>query len=182
MSHVNSRMNKAYLELLQKRIGSTSVGASTARGMGPPGTIQEARRFLQSLDLNRFVKRNESDFKVVLDDVTLELKRALPKSARNWGSARKFLNIFLRSCVYNKYLCQAYRLKKIEPWLEVPIDSHVAKGLKGEGARGQLPRWKTVIGLTREENAAYQEFATYVAANDGVLRVHLDLKYWRRNA
>lgn len=53
MSDVSIRMNKAYLELLQKRIGSTSVGASTARGMGPPGTIQAARRFLQGLDLNK---------------------------------------------------------------------------------------------------------------------------------
>lgn len=49
-------MNKNYLQLLQKRVGGTSVGASTARGMGPAGTIQAARKYLQGVNISRFVK------------------------------------------------------------------------------------------------------------------------------
>lgn len=174
-------MNTQYLQLLQKRIGSTSVGPSTARGMGPSGTIQAARRYLQTLDIARFVRRNETAFRSELDAATLELQKFLPKDARNWGSARKFLNIFLRDCAYNKYLCERFRLEKIESWLELPMDSHVAKGLKREGKRGELPRWRTVIGLTPSENSAYQVFASSVAEQEGVLRAHLDVKYWRRD-
>ena len=175
-------MNKNYLQLLQKRVGSTSVGASTARGMGPAGTIQAARKYLQGVHISRFVERNESAFRAELEAATLELQKALPKGARYWGSARKFLNIFLRSCAYNKYIREQYRLERIEAWLEVPIDSHVAKGLKGEGKRGALPRWRTVIRLTPSEHLAYQTFASAVAKQEGVLRVHLDVKYWRRDA
>lgn len=174
-------MKEHYLDLLQRRIGSTSVGPSTARGMGPAGTIPAARRFLQKLEIDRFVQRSESAFRAELDAATLELRKALPKGAKNWGSARKFLNIFLRNCAYNKYLCAKHQLEKIESWLEVPIDSHVAKGLKSEGKRGDLPRWHTVIRLTPEENATYQEFALSFAQREGVLRVHLDVKYWRRD-
>ncbi len=175
-------MNNDYLKLLRKRVGSTSVGPSTARGMGPAGTIQAARKYLQGLNIRRFVKRNESAFRSELETATVELQKALPKEARNWGSARKFLNIFLRNCAYNKYICEQYQLEMIEPWLEVPIDSHVVKGLKEAGKRGELPRWRTVIGLTPSEHAAYQSFASVVAEREGVLRAHLDVKYWRRDA
>ncbi len=175
-------MNKQYLQLLQKRIGSTSVGPSTARGMGPAGTIQAARKYLQGVDISRFVKRNESAFQSELETATSELKKALPKGAQHWGSARKFLNIFLRNCTYNRYVCEQHRLEKIESWLEVPIDSHVVKGLKKEGRRGDLPRWKTVVGLTPGEHSAYQTFASEVAEREGVLRAHLDVKYWRRDS
>lgn len=177
-------MNERYLQLLQKRIGSTTVGPSTARGMGPPGTIQAARKFLQGVDIARFVKPSEAAFQAELDAVTLELKKALPKEARNWGSARKFLNIFLRTCAYNKYLCEQFQLQTIEPWLEVPLDSHVAKGLNSEDipAVPPLPRWTTVIGLEKRDNRKYQEFASVVAERDGAHRADLDLKYWRRDS
>lgn len=128
------------------------------------------------------MKQNEGSFRSELDIATLELQQALPKDARNWGSARKFLNIFLRNCAYNKYTCEQYRLEKIEAWLEVPIDSHVVKGLKEEGKRGELPRWRTVISLTPSDNAEYQSFASVVAYREGVFRAHLDIKYWRRDA
>ena len=175
-------MNKKYFKLLQKRIGSTSIGASTARGMGPRGTIQTARCYLQGVEISRFEKQNEDEFRSELDAATKELVDALPEGAKNWGSARKFLNIFLRECAYNKYICEQYHLEKIESWLEVPIDSHVATGLREEGKRGDLPPWETVIGLKPNEHSQYQMFASDVAKQEGVLRVHLDLEYWRRDA
>lgn len=173
-------MNKEYIKYLRERQGSTSVGPSTARGMGPKGTIQAARKYLQALRLKRFIKKSNSAFLRELDMATEELMAALPKRARKWGSSRKFLNIFLRGCTYNKYLNRYYSLGKIEQWLEVPLDSHVIRGLKNEAERGQLPSWTGVINLKPSVSMIFQNFATEVARREGVLRVHLDVKYWRR--
>lgn len=169
-----------YLRYLRERQASTSVGASTARGMGPKGTIHSARDFLGKLQLERFHKKSEAEFMSELDQATNELKASLPKGARKWGSARKFINIFLRGCAYNKYLCAHHKLHSIEAWLEVPLDSHVAKGLKQIAGRGKLPRWPGVIHLTPEDSALFQEFAAEVARSDGVNKVDLDVKFWRR--
>lgn len=174
-------INTDYINLLRKRQASTSIGASTARNMGPAGTIQIARKFLMDLKLERFQKINEAKFKQELDLTTEAFKKALPPGAGHWGSARKFLNIFLRGCAYNKYLSAHYKLDGIEPWLEVPLDSHVAKGLKEEDAgQTNLPKWPGVIHLTPEDSKIYQCFASNVACKDGVNRVDLDVKYWRR--
>jgi hypothetical protein len=173
-------MNAEYIVYLRERQASTSIGASTARGMGPGGTIAVARGFLMGLDLLRFKRRTLEEFVEELDAATSELQATLPKGARNWGSARKFLNIFLRGCCYNKYLFAHYGLQKIEPWLEVPIDSYTAKRLKGLTRRGHLPRWRGVIHLTPSDSSEFQEFAWIPAALDRVNRVDLDVKYWRR--
>jgi hypothetical protein len=172
-------MNRKYRKLLQRRIGNTSIGASTARGMGPRGTIQAARSYLEILDLRAFRVRSERAFLRQLDRATEGLRQSLPANARHWGSSRKFLNIFLRGCCYNRYLCAHYRLKTLEPWLELPLDSHVAKGLRKAAAHRALPRWKSVIGLTPEESNRFQAFAAVLARSERVRRVHLDLLFWR---
>lgn len=150
--------------------------------MGPKGTVEKARKYLKSLRLERFDLRSQAEFETVLDDITEELRRALPKSARRWGSSRKFLNIFLRGCCYNKYLCSHYRLAGIESWLEVPLDSQVAIGLKRIAGRGRLPQWPGVIHLTPELSRVFQAFATSLAQDDAVNRVDLDARFWRRVA
>jgi hypothetical protein len=106
--------------------------------------------------------------------------KKLPVGGQHWGSARKYLNIFLRDVAYNKYLYRAYKLSAIGPWLEVPLDSHVAGGLREEQGGAVLPRWTTVIGLDATTSATYQKFAFQVAKSKGFDRVHLDLLYWRR--
>ena len=133
-----------------------------------------------NLKLERFRKESEAAFLRELEIATSQLKDALPEGARKWGSARKFLNIFLRGCSYNKYLCSHYRLHVLEPWLEVPLDSHVAKGLKRIAGRGNLPHWPGVIHLTPQDSGLFQCFASKAAKNDGVNRVDLDVKFWRR--
>jgi hypothetical protein len=140
-------MNAEYLAQLQRRLGNTSVGPSTSRGMGPKGTIRAARDFLSHLDLRRFEVGTESEFLRILDTVTEELLKSMPIGAQHWGSARKFVNIFLRGCVYNRHICLGYKLARTEKWLEVPLDSHVAAGLRNLDDRTDLPRWQTVIGL-----------------------------------
>lgn len=175
-------MDAVFYTLLQKRIASTAVGASTARGMGPKGTIQSARRFLANVDLARFSVDSEKLFSEKLDRVTAGLRRSLPRGARHWGAARKFLNIFLRGVVYNRHLYQRYKLSGIEPWLELPLDSHVAKGLRAEPNGRRIPRWNSVIRLDRPTSRIYQAFAAEVAREYGLFRVHLDLYYWRRES
>lgn len=174
-------MNAQLISKLRRREASTSVGASTARGMGPKGTIPAAREYLASLDLARFCGTSEKEFRSALNRATNRFMNHLPRGAKHWRAARKFLNIFLRNAVYNRYLCKYYGLARIEPWLELPLDSQVAKGLRNEERGRSLPRWKTVIGLDRETNETFQGFATSVARTKKIHRVHLDVIYWRRD-
>jgi len=173
-------MNKELIDVLRRRIASTSVGPSTARGMGPKGTIKAAREYLASFDLAKFAKKTERAFQAKLNQATLRFMNHLPQGAKHWGAARKFLNIFLRGAVYHRFLCEYYNLYRTERWLELPLDSHVAKGLRGEDGGKLLPRWRTVIRLDRKTNQRYQEFATGVARRIDTYRVHLDILYWRR--
>ncbi len=173
-------MDKKMLSLLQTRVGRTAVGASTARSMGPVGTIGAARQFLQTFDLRAVKANTSSAYRRCLDAATDDLIAALPADGRHWGSARKFFNIFIRNCAYNRFLCEAYRLDKVEPWMEVPLDSHVAKGLKIAAADygAAAPRWSTVIGLKPEVSDRWQTIAQSVAERNGIYRVHLDVVYW----
>jgi hypothetical protein len=116
-----------------------------------------------------------------LNKATQSLLKKLPRVAQNWGAARKFLNIFLRGIIYNRFLCENYNLYHIEPWLELPLDSHVANGLRSEPGGSSLPRWKTVIGLDNKTSQQYQNFASKIAIEKGISLVHLDLIYWRRD-
>jgi len=177
---MNLRKNIEYLEYLREREASVSIGASTARNMGPEGTIKVARKYLADLDLNRFLTNTQGEFNSELESATNEMMKRLPKGYRYWGSSRKFINIFLRGCCYNKYLYTHHNLKIIEPWLELPLDSHTVKGLKANTKRGELPRWLGVIHLTPEDSEIYQTRASKLAKSDGVNRVDLDIKFWRR--
>ncbi|MBC8400701.1 MAG: hypothetical protein H8E14_04360 [Candidatus Marinimicrobia bacterium] len=169
------------LDLIMKHqmmVGNTSIGSSTARGMGLAGTIKSVREFLGAMDLKRFNVGTMQAFEKELEVVTNELKSSLASGARYWGSSRKFLNIFLRNVQYNRYLWKYYNLDKLEKWLELPLDSHVAKGLKNDGGK-HLPRWISVIGLEKPKSDLFQSYAKTVAARRGIERVHLDLYYWR---
>jgi hypothetical protein len=172
-------MDTYSLKLMQKRVARTAIGASTARRMGPKGTVGAARGFLEALDLGAFSVQSEAQFSTILDDETDTFVAAMPGEARHWGSCRKFLNIFLRDAIYNRFLSSHYKLQRVENWLEVPLDSHIAKGLRSEPGGHDLPRWKTVIGLCAEDSQRFQAFASKVARQKELARVHLDLYYWQ---
>jgi hypothetical protein len=153
----------------------SAIGPSAARRMLRKGDIEHIRTFLDRLDLRRF--NNPANFSRALDRETKSLAELLPKN--RWGAARKFLNLYLRNATYNHYLRRAYRLDRVEHLLELPMDSYAAKHLQKNSERRELPSWKGVINLTREANAAYQAFASKVAAGESIHRVHLDVLYWR---
>lgn len=169
------------LDDIQRYIANVSIGASTVRG-NPKGTAAAARKHLLEIKLSRIPVKDEKRFKAWLNKETLSLKSALPKEAKHWGSARKYLNIFLRNVVYNRFLYDAYNLSGIESWLEVPLDKHIASSLYNESNKKELPRWKTIKGLSQSNSKKFQDFAAKIAVKKGINRADLDVIFWRRNS
>lgn len=165
-----------YFQLKQRRlrIAELSVGASAVRGM-PKGTVSAARNALKSIRLVTISKTNRSDFIKNLNYLTYRLSKALPE--QSWGIARKVLNIFIRSCVYDCGLRSAYNLGRIEPWLEVPLDQQVASGIRmcsGE----DLPKFRNKY-LDSRTSALYQDAARRIARRIGTAPIHLESCWWR---
>lgn len=165
-----------FLPSIQRRAARVSVGASAARGQGAPGLVLAAREFLAVLPLRPFGVSDARLFRRRLDAATRRLQRRLPARGRSWGIARKLLNIFLRDDT--RYLEEAYRLRRAEAHLEVPLDSITAGRIREVVPRGSLPRWSGVRHLTVELSDLYQAAALAEARRHGVARVHLDALWW----
>ena len=167
------------IEYLRRRTAELAIGNSTLRNQGARGVAKAARTFLANIDIKSFSVTSEQEFSATLDRATIALSQALPEGARNWGTARKALNIFLRDCLYNQFLCSHFAISHVHPWLEVPLDSHVAKGLRNTFEGNTLPKWTTITGLKHELSDRYQEVAGKVAKKLGCNRVDLDIYLWR---
>jgi hypothetical protein len=63
-----------------------------------------------------------------------------------------------------RYLRSACGFRRLERWLEVPLDSYVANGLRAEREGTDLPRRRSMKETTREVSARYQAVARWVAA------------------
>lgn len=167
---------------LQARIALLAIGRSTLRNQGAKGMVRTARCFLTTVDLQQFSVETHSDFIEVLERQTRRLMRKFPEKARkNWGAARKAVNIFIRDVVYCCPLQRAFKLAKIEPWLELPLDSYAYAGLVGDMASlADVPAWPGVKHLTPDVSQVLQLIASKVAVELRTLRVHLDIRYWRK--
>lgn len=163
---------------MQRYIAVTTVGPSALRNQGGPGVIETAQRFLAALDMRIFTVHDEKTYLEVLDTTTLELQQGLPRDSRNWGAARKALNLFLRDICYNRFLSDKYSLALLEPWMEIPLDSLVATALKRRVGRGGLPTWPGLKGLTPSISWQFQHRAKDWADAEGISRVHLDMRIW----
>src|SRR5687767_2834030 len=118
------------LALVQRFIAN-SFGIGVIRGMAPPGTLECIWKFLgKTLDLTQVSSVSPCDFQHELDEQTRQFIDAMPDGGKQWGMARKCLNLFLRDALYNFYLRDAYGLGKLEGVLEIPLDSHVGKALR----------------------------------------------------
>lgn len=169
---------RAYSRLRQIRVARVAISMSTARGQGPGGTVQAARQFLARVNLGRLASLDARRFARQLDALTEALRNSLPGRHPSWGSARKFLNIFLRDALYDAELRRAHRLWRVERLLEVPIDGDVGRRLIAEPEGHALPRWKTIRALEAETHREFQRVARRVAVRVRIHRVHLDLLYW----
>jgi hypothetical protein len=167
--------------LRQRRIAQLAVGPSTLRGQGPGGMVSVARAFLADFDLRSLTRGGERGFRRQLDRATLALRNRFPCGGRHWGAARKVINIFLRDALYDSCLSQRFALDHVEPWLELPLDRHVAVSLRAEPEARILRPWRTIKALDPATSECFQQTARLVASRRGVAPVHLDLWYWRRD-
>jgi hypothetical protein len=156
----------------------SAIGPSALRNQGATGVIKATREYLSQMDLKKFQVSSLDRFQCVLDSETAALVRSFPKSARNWGAARKALNLFLRDSLYNRYLSECFHLSELESWLEIPLDSIIAGALKKKSTRGELPPWKGLKNLKPENSLKFQDFASIQAKSIGIARVHLDMYLW----
>jgi hypothetical protein len=167
-----------FLQRLQTHVANVAIGSSTLRNQGASNVIKKARRFLaERVDLEKL--NDPKTFKRRLNELTERLRQSLPRGARHFGAARKAINIFLRDCFYNRWLCDRYRLRNVESLLEAPLDKYVAKRLLEENH--SLPTWNGLGGLRRKENLKYQRAATKLAEGKNTSRVHLDLWIWSQS-
>jgi hypothetical protein len=171
-------MNKQFISDVQRFTAVSAVGVSALRRQGV-GAIGRIQKYLGSLDLTdtRSLK-NEDDFSNWLSRKTEHL---VQNQNVKWGAARKALNLFLRDCLYNKYLCAEYGFDHLEPWLEMPLDSVIATELKKDVGRGGLPVWQGLRKLKKEDSKRFQDHASQVAATKNIARVHLDVGMWVNN-
>lgn len=172
--------DKEHIRLIQKRVANIAIGASSLRGQGPAGTIQKARAFMVNLNLRTFKGITDRQFKQRLDKYTKELMGQFPRGAkRNWGGARKAMNLFLEAAFYDRFLARAYKLQNLKQYLELPLDRYVVRELKTRAGKGNLPGWVGIKNLTPGDSKEFQRYAKKVAREKGIPRVYLDLYYWR---
>jgi len=170
-------MKNHFLQVVQEKVAVSSIGPSALRGQGGGGVVRAARNYCRTLNLRKLTSfEREQSFVEYLDIATKEL--TLSSQYLRWGAARKSLNLFLRDTLYNTYLNKAFRLNRIESWLEIPLDSVVAKGLRSMDDREELPAWPGLKQLSPEISSKYQEFARRQTDRLGTLRVHLDMYLW----
>lgn len=173
-----------FIDRLQVRVAMFAIGRSTLRSQGAPGMVGHARAFLRKVDLKTFSVSTAEQFADILNTQTNLLAAGFPGAGKgNWGAARKSLNIFLRDVLYCRPLCEHFDLARLEPWLEVPLDSNVYAGLVEDSDNpSSVPAWSGVKALTPKRSADFQSIASVIASAFGVARVHLDIRYWRKDA
>lgn len=168
-----------FLSTMQRLCAREAVGVTALRGQAP-GTLRTTHAFLDVLDLSK-VPKNRTAYVAWLDKMTSKLVERLPGSARPWGTARKALNLFMRTSLYNRYMNKAYHLDQSEIWMEIALDSAVAHGLKQNAGRGALPPWPGLKKLTKSVSEKFQAVAQQMADQRRIAKVHLDMYLWLEN-
>ena len=131
-------------------------------------------------EINPFAKVDMPNLQGLLGGKKLLLD-SLPINGRPWGAARKVINLFLRDALYNKYLCRKFKIDKLELWLEIPLDSAVARGLKTQAGHGGLPQWPGLKNLKPDVSDTFQRSALEYAHTRDIERVHMDMYLWLQN-
>lgn len=180
-------MNTAFETALKENLTKRAVGTSALRNQVRTGGIRAVHDFLCGLQPRELrALRSRKAFLGWLDARTNEMERKVGAShGLQWGSARKALNLWLRDMVYNHHFRSAYGLDRLEPWLEVPLDSHTATFIRRESGVA-LPRWTTIVAVTPDFSRRYQDAAGAIVLTRRFAHlghpVHLDLAAWRGEA
>jgi len=168
-----------------RRVANTTIGATTLRKQGAAGVVAAARAFVAGIDLSTVGGCLTADaFAAHLDFLTDDLVKALPAAGSSFGAARKAINLYLAEAYYHQFVCRAYGLDRVAPWMEVPLDSQTASFLAAAASSSGDATlvWPGIKWLTPADSARYQAVAAqYVARRgDGWLRVHVDVIAWGR--
>ena len=168
-------MKNEFIPDMQKFVVRQSVGASAMRGQGT-NVLLNVHQFLDVLSLGTLKARSRDEYLVWLDQYTNDLL----KSAKTWGAARKALNLFMRSALYNCYLKRKYGLGRFERWMEIPLDGIVVTKLR-RLFFNQLPVWRGVKYLKRKDSDSFQRAASCLAIDNQITTVHQDIFLWVRD-
>jgi len=171
--------NQKFLRLMQRYVANIAISGSTLRNQGAKGVVEAARDFLAELDLSELKKIKPANYPRILEKWADDLKQKLPKGAKNWGTARKAINVFMVQVFLNKYLAEEYGMENLKDVLETPLDSYAANGLKKNAGDEQLPEWDTIKRLIDKSSKEYQECASQVAQQKDLTRACLDIILWR---
>lgn len=166
-----------FLKVMQRHTATTCIAPSSLRNQGP-GVLVAARTRLSKISLARIPHSSAVRFGAWLDRETEKILDQLPIRERPWGVARKALNLFLRDALCNQYLARTYGLNEVQQWLEIPLDSIVARTIRSKSLPGTLPAWPGLKHLQREVSDDYQAVAQDMAAERRMARVHLDMYLW----
>ncbi len=167
------------ISTIQDFVAETAPGGGTLRGQ-EPGVVDGLRRCLRNIEL-RTVPRNREGYQKWLDEHTGLCLSTLSVKIQPWGTVRKCINMFMRSCLCDHYLRAYYALERVEPWAEAPIDSIVATVLKRDAGRGRLPEWPGLKHLQPHVHQLFQSHAQQMALREGFTSAaFLDLRLWVR--
>jgi hypothetical protein len=172
-------INQQLIRKLRDRIAELAIGNSTLRNQDAKGVAQKARALLKATELAKYRRARKNEFAKRFADDTERVQQGLPRGARNRGTARKALSIFLRDILYDGCLCEHFRLSGIVGWLELPLDRYSMDGLRTEKEGTQLPKHSTIKHMDESLNAGFQDVARKVADRLGTHPVHLDVLYFR---
>jgi hypothetical protein len=173
-----------FVKLMKRKMSQTSIGASALRNQGAKGLIKISRYYFENEIILEEFKENlySNSYIQYLDNKTDDLLKLFPEKGKSWGAARKGLNLFFRDVIYNYYLRQQLNINDNSHVhlqnLEVPLDKDVASGLKNNNSN--LDKWVSIKSLTKQISDKYQNAAKEIADKKGILRIHLDLEYWRQ--
>lgn len=176
MKHLDSN----FIQTVQRFVARESVGATAVRNQGT-GVLHAVHAYLDSLDLSCMRGKDNDEYREWLDQHTEALLEKLPVKNKPWGAARKALNLFMRTALYNRYLSDRFNLGDVEQWMEIPLDSAVARGLKKADEKEELPQWPGLKRLTREASDRFQKVAHEMASRRDISIVHLDMYLWMEN-
>ena len=166
-------VKQEFIMLMEKFVTREAVGVTAMRGQKKK-TLRKVRKYTE--DLLGSLKEIDSEDQY-LNWLNLHTIK-LGNKVHSWGAARKALNLFMRTAFYNYYLNKEYKLRRLEAWLETPLDRIVAKKLKRSFPKEALPSWPGVKHLSSIVSDRFQEAASAVAMNERRKTVHMDVFLW----
>lgn len=168
------------LKLIHRHIANGAIGPTTLRKQGK-GVTKAARTFLACLDISKLMGKQANEYRSWLDKKTDELMKKFPKGAqKNWGAARKAINLLMVGAYFNKVLSRKYRLHRVKDVLETPLDNRAADRLKSFAKekldlRLVFPGIKHLcVGVSDQ----FQNVASKYAQREGIPRAELDIILW----